>query len=250
MGECNATVIGSGNAAENATKHESTQMAKPAIAEKGKYDHARSLFLFASTEKSLKEALASFQEIPNYPGADAFISRCEKLLTWNVGSVVEFGTWQGHPLTWEVLESFDKERLLFAHELVGPKSYADVRRITYWEDSDLRRWLNGAFVRENFTLAEQMSIIPTSLINEPNPVVFSQNGGNTVDKVYVFSHQEIVKRGFSEDELHMGDVYWVRNPGITLLASEVVLADGALYHPGVNSEDARIMVRPVMRVRL
>ena len=217
---------------------------------KAKYDHARSLFLFASQQNSLRQALTAFQEISNYPGADVFIERCSKLLAWNVGAVVEFGSWQGSPLRWEVLESFDKERLLFAHQLVGPASYASERRITYWEDSDLRKWLNGAFIRENFSLAEQMSIIPTHLINEPNPVVFSQNGGNTTDKVYVFSHQEIVKRGFTAEQLKMGDVYWVRNPGITLLASEVVLADGDLYHPGVNSEDARIMVRPVLRVRL
>lgn len=48
----------------------------------------------------------------------------------------------------------------------------------------------------------------------------------------------------------MGDVYWVRNPGITLTATEAVLADGDLYHPGVNSEDKRVMVRPVVKVRL
>lgn len=48
----------------------------------------------------------------------------------------------------------------------------------------------------------------------------------------------------------MGDVYWVRNPGVTLTATESVLADGDLYHPGVNSEDKRVMVRPVVKVRL
>ena len=48
----------------------------------------------------------------------------------------------------------------------------------------------------------------------------------------------------------MGDVYWVRNPGITLTDTEAVLVDGDLYHPGVNSEDKRVMVLPVVKVRL
>ena len=48
----------------------------------------------------------------------------------------------------------------------------------------------------------------------------------------------------------MGDVYWVRNPGITLTATEAVLADGDLCHLGVNSEDKRVMVRPVVKARL
>lgn len=151
-------------------------------------------FCLGGLGDSISEALEAFEAVRDYPGADVFIERCKKLLSWKVGSVVEFGAWNNQPMTWKVLESFDKERLLFANQLVGPSPYTDARRISYWEDSDLRRWLNGSFKWRSFSLEERAHIIPTPLKNEPNPVVFSQNGKDTVDKIYVFGHQEIEAR--------------------------------------------------------
>ena len=66
----------------------------------------------------------------------------------------------------------------------------------------------------------------------------------------VWLNESFERLCFSPEELKMVDVYWVRNPGIALTAIEAVLADGDLCHLGVNSEDKRVMVRPVVKVRL
>lgn len=55
---------------------------------------------------------------------------------------------------------------------------------------------------------------------------------------------------FSEEDLALGQLYWMRNPGTTLKAAEVVYKDGSLYYQGVNNEDKTTMVRPVVKIRL
>ena len=55
---------------------------------------------------------------------------------------------------------------------------------------------------------------------------------------------------FSEEDLALGQLYWMRNLGTTLKAAEVVYKDGSLYYQGVSNEDKTTMVCPVVKIRL
>ena len=67
------------------------------------YESALSLFLFASGEELLRQALKTFQQISHCPGVDAYIDKLTQLIDWQVGTIAEFGTWKGKPIQWRVV---------------------------------------------------------------------------------------------------------------------------------------------------
>ena len=45
---------------------------------------------------------------------------------------------------------------------VALKPYNNSESIVSWEDSDLRKWLNGEFLERNFSYSEKEALIPNS----------------------------------------------------------------------------------------
>jgi hypothetical protein len=84
---------------------------------------------------------------------------------------VEFGTWRGEPITWQVLAIEDGRALIISDNILTTRQYDDLgvssadqidyetvdydAAATAWAESDIRAWLNDEFLRAAFTQDEQ-----------------------------------------------------------------------------------------------
>ena len=71
---------------------------------------------------------------------------------------VEFGTYNGKPIKWEVMKKYeDGSEELVTRFCVTERIFDDENNM--WETSDLREWLNSDFINE-FTMDELARIVP------------------------------------------------------------------------------------------
>lgn len=71
---------------------------------------------------------------------------------------LEFGTYNGKPIKWEVLENYsDGSKMIVTKKCVTERIFDDENNM--WETSDLRQWLNSDFISE-FTIDELARIEP------------------------------------------------------------------------------------------
>lgn len=80
-------------------------------------------------------------------------------LTRGVGGHVTFGSWQGKPLVWEIAAMDGDTVTLLAADAVDRRPFSGDNS-GRWTDSELRAWLNGAFLEGSFTEAERALILP------------------------------------------------------------------------------------------
>ncbi len=108
-----------------------------------------------------------------------------------VGDYVKFGRYRRkEPIEWLVLEVRGNNALLISRYGLDYKQYHHEWTDMTWEYSDLRKWLNGWFLRNAFTAAEQEEIAVTKLANDDNPVYGTFGGANTEDRVFLLSIAE------------------------------------------------------------
>ena len=159
---------------------------------------------------------------PTVPGGGYFAL----LYDYNYGETYWF---ECQPIEWLVLENAADGVLLLAKDVLDTHVFnTAVRSDNTWENSDVRAWLNGAFMDTAFSPAEKAFILSTPLTNEDNPVHGSYNGvpsaykgdvvngvpyqgtesGNdTIDRVFLPSFNEITNKayGFNANCNQYGD---------------------------------------------
>ena len=173
-----------------------------------------------------------------------------RLRAYQVGNTVTLGTDQGRALRWRVLDANGRMRLLLAEGIVAHKPYNGQYVDTCWRDCSLRRWLNGAFLRETFSLEERTMILNTRVDNPPNPMYSTNGGPGSVDKLFLLSIGQAEQYLPANEERSLGTWWWLRSPGNNLLSVSSVYADGSLYITGINCHYAEGGVRPAMWVLL
>lgn len=95
------------------------------------------------------------------------------------GDVLYFGTYNDKPIAWKIMKTESNKMLLLAEKPIAQKPFTDdIKKIT-WETSSLRTWLNDEFIN-SFSVEQQNQIISTTM-------------GNTNDKVFLLSVDEIVE---------------------------------------------------------
>lgn len=126
-----------------------------------------------------------------------------------IGDVVTFGTYEGEPVEWDVLDKEDGKALLISHHVLRNHTYDQEDEWegedTNWEQSEMRAWLNNEFINELFNDQQKSKIQETTLSNPssasfystyyPN-ASFEENTnpcGDTVDKLFLLSWEEIIK---------------------------------------------------------
>ena len=142
-----------------------------------------------------------------------------------------------------------------------------------WENCDLRKWLNGEFLRNAFTAAEQKKIAVTKLANDNNPKYGTFGGNSTEDRVFCLSFAEAgslfkddaarkcaltpyaVGKGawhYSENFINGKAccIWWLRSPGFDRYGALFVCSDGALSTWGGNIDSGNYVVRPALWVNL
>ena len=111
-------------------------------------------------------------------------------------------------IEWLVLKNDGSKALLISKYALDCQQYNTSHTIVTWETCTLRKWLNGAFFNNAFSVEEQKQILSTTVTPDRNPSYSTDPGNNTKDKVFLLSIAEAGEY-FSSDSTRQcqGTVY-------------------------------------------
>lgn len=115
----------------------------------------------------------------------------------SVGDHILFGNYQQktdadpEPIEWRVLEIKDDKALVITEYLLEPRAYNIEMEDVTWEDSSLRKWLNGDFYDKAFSAKEKSHIQTVTIQNPDNPLYGTPGGNDTEDNVFCLSLEEV-----------------------------------------------------------
>lgn len=176
---------------------------------------------------------------------------------FEVGDTLEFGTYQGEVITWEVLAVESGRALVITKDIIDTKPYNDSSTDVTWETCTLRAWLNNDFIGSTFTSNEKSRIIDTELVNQSNL------NNTTTDKLFLLSSEEASEYFSTASESaakllnstnsvgteYLGKTYtwWLRSSGWH--ANRAMIFNGLPYAYGRNVSD-NSGVRPALWLNL
>lgn len=163
-------------------------------------------------------------------------------------------------IEWLVLKNDGSKALLISKYALDCQQYHTSRIFGTWENCTLRKWLNGAFFNNAFSVEEQKQILSTTVTTTDYSTV------NTKDRVFLLSIAEAQKY-FGSDSVRQcqGTVYcfaqsaykagngdcdwWLRSSnrsGYTAYVDD----DGRIYENGTPVDNDNIAVRPALWIDL
>lgn len=115
-----------------------------------------------------------------------------------VGSVVTFGKYEQDAdpsngkenIEWFVLDKQEDRALLVSCYCLDSQPYHEECVDVTWETCSLRQWLNETFLSEAFVTSEQEQIMSVTLENPDNAYFETPGGNDTIDQVFLLSHDE------------------------------------------------------------
>lgn len=170
---------------------------------------------------------------------------------------------------WRVLDVQNNRALLLAEEILEQRQYHSDNTSITWENCELRKYLNGAFL-QTFSSQEQERIAKTEIRNADNQWFGTSGGRDTVDKIFLLSIEEVVKyfgdsgqlrkrpdknAWWIDDEYNSTRIakyqgkeawWWLRSPGYYVDYAANVDYDGSLYMSGDGVDDEYGGVRPTL----
>ncbi|MCQ2552693.1 MAG: DUF6273 domain-containing protein [Clostridia bacterium] len=213
-----------------------------------KYMEGRKYLAQSGTHESIKAAKTIFEELGDYKDCVSLVKRCNRLLSFEKGNIIEFGAYNGKPIKWRVVESIGKNHMLIAEEPICKKHYNEERVNTFWDKSTIRKWLNEEFIYEIFSPEELQLVEASKRTTEANHVFYTDGCDMTLDKLFIPSKNEIDKYLPNVEDRARGEWWWLRNPGDNLLAVEAVSPEGEDYVHGINVNSNEGMIRPAVCV--
>ena len=166
------------------------------------------------------------------------------------GDIIEFGGYE-----WRVLDLKGGKALIISENIVGRREYHSAAKRITWAGCTLRQYLNEDFYN-SFTEEEQARIAETQITTPYNPW-FGIPGGDTVDKIFLLSLQELVKyfgdsgklgggyygESFLDDEYNSARIaydkngnasmWWLRSVGQYAWDATEVFATGIIDPSGI-----------------
>lgn len=175
---------------------------------------------------------------------------------------VTFGTYQGQPIEWYVLDQDQGGALLLSVHALDSRPFSETP--AQWDHSSLRSWMNGDFYQEAFTPAEQADILSSSLDNGDDLNYGTEAGENTEDNVFLLSAAE-AKKYLAGDKTTTSPTYyavsqgaytnedgncawWLRSPGMTEEGPAYYSSQGEIGSRAHKASETIIGVRPAIRV--
>ena len=215
------------------------------------------------TAKNTDKAAASKTAVPELKKGDYF----------KFGSYYQENSTKKTPIEWLVLKKSGTKVLLISRYALDCKRYHNQRVDITWENCDLRKWLNGEFLKSAFSAAEQKKIAVTKLTNDNNAEYGTFGGNSTEDRVFCLSLAEASslfkdnesricvptpyasgKGCFKSSKTFINGrgccLWWLRSPGDYQRDASDVGTDGALYLGGINVDRDGRAVRPALWVNL
>lgn len=171
------------------------------------------------------------------------------------------------PLEWIVLDVRDNQAMLLSKYCIDTVIFYPKRVPMYWGKSDLRAWMNGAFLQEAFT-PEQQACILTTTVKNSNPHGMKGAGDDTLDKIYLLSKSEVLhffpeladrvaypteyakSKGCTVDPVTGSCRWWTRTSGARKMDICGMRLDGRISSYGMQDVDwPTNTMRPVMWVQ-
>ncbi|MBR4236171.1 MAG: fibronectin type III domain-containing protein [Clostridia bacterium] len=157
-----------------------------------------------------------------------------------VGDIFTFGSYEQdddkkngkEPIDWIVISvNEDGSLVLLSKYALDMKDleYASVLNTT-WENSSLRKWLNGSFYEEAFSTAEKAKIMTTKVENEDHPINGLPGGSDTFDKVWLLSASEVCDT-FGKDKQYS---YFKDDTSRKCLSTQYASTQGLIKRYGVK----------------
>ena len=215
------------------------------------------------TAKNTDKAAASKTAVPELKKGDYF----------KFGSYYQENSTKKTPIEWLVLKKSGTKVLLISRYALDCKKYHNQYVDITWENCDLRKWLNGEFLKSAFSAAEEKKIAVTKLANDNNSLCGTFGGNSTEDRVFCLSTAEADSL-FKDNEsrkcvptpyalgkgcLKSSDNFingrgccwwWLRSPGHYQTDATIVGANGALGLYGFLVNSVNVAVRPALWVNL
>ena len=178
----------------------------------------------------------------------------------------EAGYFKYEPIKWRVLQSENQEAFLLSDVILDNQPYNENYEDITWEESSLRTWLNGEFIKRAFSDEEKEKINITEIVNQDNPDYGTEGGNNTSDKIFLLSLAEVDKNedgkkyGFLNDETRKCKAnsfsemeimfWWLRSPGDYSYRAAGVRYDGWVDRYGYDVSNYSGGVRPALHLNL
>lgn len=216
------------------------------------------------------------------------MEKASSLASANVGELVSFGTYEqdndesttNEEILWIVVDKTETEIKLLSLYALDALSMMRPNEPMNWETSLVREFLNNEFFNKAFTASEQQKIKSVTVKNTPNPIHGTDNGNDTIDKVYIFSLEEVVeyygidgynegvyenifahasqlcasKGVWLEDPTSTRCWWWLRSAGGSETNAAEVGSFGYISFNGTNAANPELGgsrgIRPVIHVRL
>ena len=213
--------------------------------------------------KDLKKSIPKPKEIPVKPE----FGNLKEGATIKFGSYPQTADGAVQPIEWLVLEVKEGKALLLSKYGLNVKPFnIKYKRIT-WEECSLRKWLNEDFYNKAFTSEQQMQIAETKVKAEKNPEYSTNQGNDTVDRVFLLNIQEAYKY-FQTSEArktppteyavrqgaYRSDSgqcwWWLRSSGCNSCSAATVRTDGDVRENGNNVNNDHNAVRPALWLNL
>lgn len=96
-------------------------------------------------------------------------------------------------IEWLVLKNDGSRALLISKYALDCQKYHTSHTIVTWETCTLRRWLNGTFFNNAFSVEEQKQILSTTVTPDRNPSYSTDPGNNKKDRVFLLNADEAGK---------------------------------------------------------
>jgi len=169
------------------------------------------------------------------------------------GDMIHFGGYD-----WRVLAIKDDMMLVVSEKILSARAYHSANVEITWENSDMRRYLNGAFYDNTFSEEEKCRIVESKLDNNDNPEYRTAGGNDTIDKVFLLSLAE-AEQNFTDNSARTAlttigedSHWWLRSPGCEPTSAAYVEYDGVVCYgfghwSGIQSSGG---VRPAIWLNL
>lgn len=159
-----------------------------------------------------------------------------------VGDQIEFaGT------TWLVLDREEDKLLLVRYEGLPSMAYqTDTTKEVSWENSDVRAYLNGEYLEENFNSKELVYMETTEVKAEANEKDQTSAGSDTEDILFILSNEEYEK--YADVINATGHDCWLRSPGANEGTESYVDVSKNIMDYGYVASADTFCLKPVMWV--
>ena len=97
------------------------------------------------------------------------------------------------PVEWLVLDAEEERVLLLSRYCLETRPFHSQPGVMQWDGCELRQWMNTEMLNALFTPEEQERVLLTHLEALPHPRFTTDPGGDTDDRLFLLSIQEVAK---------------------------------------------------------